>query len=60
MVLWEERSQMFNVGFMWYFGEKTETFVWCEGRVSRQMEEVGKQVFLHGAGAKDFSLDCWG
>jgi len=51
---------MFNVGFMWYFGEKTETFVWCEGRVSRQMEEVGKQVFLHGAGAKDFSLDCWG
>jgi len=26
---------MFNVGFMWYFGEKTETFVWCEEKSVR-------------------------
>ena len=35
MALWEERSQMFNVGFMWYFREKTESFVWCEEKSVR-------------------------
>lgn len=27
VVLWEEGSQMFDVGFMWYLREKTEIFV---------------------------------
>lgn len=49
MVLWEE-SQMFNAGFMWYFGEKAETFVWCEensvrGESRGKWKRLGSRFF---------------
>ena len=50
MVLWEE-SQMFNAGFMWYFGEKAETFVWCEensvrGESRGKWKRLGSRFFF--------------